>query len=173
METSKKTSTKKKVAVVQEDTSRVTRVSIHSYTDSIQGTNLKFVDFRQYTKDVVPYVAQLEEDVKVLQDALRAVKLRLDRGEAVDDLVWRRILPALNKSEGYIYDVLKATPKEVLLQQYRNAIKTYAGAGGHNKAYNNEVRANKLREEILRRELEVPADQDCYNNGVFNGDGSV
>jgi hypothetical protein len=59
---------------------------------------------------------------------------------------------------------------EILKVCFRNARKTAAGAGGHGKAYDNEVAYKEYQRRLEELNAEVP--DDAFEKGVFNGVGA-
>lgn len=59
-----------------------------------------------------------------------------------------------------------------LLQWLANASVTYASCGGHGKANRNRKAADRFREMLEDRGVEIPETQQLYDQGVFNGPGS-
>ncbi len=60
-----------------------------------------------------------------------------------------------------------------LLTKLCNATHTACCAGGHNKAFRNEMVAAKYREELERQGITIPDRRELIELGVFNGTGSV
>ena len=61
---------------------------------------------------------------------------------------------------------------ENLLEWLANATTTDARALGHHKGEMNERLAASYKEELLRRGIKIPAREELYEVGVFNGPGS-
>jgi hypothetical protein len=65
----------------------------------------------------------------------------------------------------------KRSTSEVLAM-LANAKKTYSGAIGHMKAQFNDIRCHCYEQELIKRGVSIPTDDELLQVGVFNGDGS-
>jgi len=59
-----------------------------------------------------------------------------------------------------------------IIQLLANAQKTYAGAGGHNKAEMNKLKVKEYKKKLKEMGEEIPEDEYLYKIGIFNGDGT-
>jgi hypothetical protein len=69
-------------------------------------------------------------------------------------------------------DLSSVSPAD-LLQWLANAKKTAAQALGHNKTAMNDRLVRLYAEELTRRKMEIPPNDELYSKGVFNGAGST
>lgn len=67
---------------------------------------------------------------------------------------------------------LKDYTEEQLLTFYCNAKVTGARCLGHGKSAGNDRRLVKYTEELKARGASLPTDQQAYERGQFNGQGS-
>ena len=67
---------------------------------------------------------------------------------------------------------LSTDSDENLLEWLANAATTGAGCLGHHKGEMNKRYASSYEEELLRRGIKIPAREELYEVGVFNGPGS-
>lgn len=68
-------------------------------------------------------------------------------------------------------DQIKNATTEDLLTWHMNAFATYQEAGGHTKAYWNEVRYKAYAEELDKRKVQY--DKRPTGKGTFNGPGAT
>ena len=62
--------------------------------------------------------------------------------------------------------------KTTKLQKLANATKTYYDCCGHKKAAKNAAARIWLAQELAKKNVVVPDDDELYAMGIFNGDGS-
>jgi hypothetical protein len=88
---------------------------------------------------------------------------RIIRGRVI------RVAGANGPIPQYLIDAELASDED-LIEMYSNALATYYGCGGHNKAEMNRIRYEKLEEIIKSRRLSIPI--NAREVGVFNGKGA-
>tara|TARA_R110002020_G_scaffold309888_1_gene525758 strand:+ start:334 stop:717 length:384 start_codon:yes stop_codon:yes gene_type:complete len=69
----------------------------------------------------------------------------------------------------YLYKMFRAE----IMQYYMNALTTYYGALGHNKADMNEFRKDKYEDFMKEMNIPIPAKEVSFVLGQFNGKGSA
>ena len=62
--------------------------------------------------------------------------------------------------------------KVTTLQKLANAQTTYAGCGGHGKAARNKSLVEKWKKQLIAEGGNVPTNDELYQIGQFNGEGS-
>ncbi len=67
---------------------------------------------------------------------------------------------------------MKDLSNEKLLEMLANATKTHYQCHGHGKADRNEQSCVAFKEELTKRGVEIPSDDDLLKVGIFNGEGA-
>lgn len=67
---------------------------------------------------------------------------------------------------------MKKYADEELLIFLANAQQTYALCGGHHKASRNHYLVTQYKTELTKRGVPIPANEELYKTGIFNGQGS-
>lgn len=70
-------------------------------------------------------------------------------------------------------ETLKELTVNELLKRLANATITQYSCGGHNKANQNEMKANRIEAELRSRGWNIPSLDNLLDKGIFNGIGSV
>lgn len=71
----------------------------------------------------------------------------------------------------YLQDIKNATTEQ-LIEAYKNAVTTRAQCGGHHKAEMNSRFSYEYQAELNIRQVDIPIDKICHEEGIFNGTGA-
>ena len=70
------------------------------------------------------------------------------------------------------YEKIPALTNKQLVEYLANATKTYFNCSGHTKAAMNEQRCELYKQELEKRNIAIPSENELLNTGSYNGDGS-